>query len=456
LPLALSPAQTATTPADFIIGPQVQIGSTWFDQNEVDRAKVHGAQCPVTAPTDPDALNSFVLLNYYDLPLTEYIAYKRTGDVTFLNYARTCADAWWTHPQWIQSGAQRDFANGKGPAPRHAGIGGLILRALDGRPEMWDWITEYTRYEYNVWLGWRLNNSELYYGVREGAFMLHYVAWVAAAHPDPVVRAEFLGYAETATVTYFARLQYPDGSWRWNDPDYIDVDGGMLQGIEQPFMVGLLLNALIDVHRLSTNESVKASIQQQITKSCLSLFNGPYRRFESTGIPGVNWRSFWYFYYGGTSVNPTKYEFGGGSYINADITTQGSWVISSERQSVATIFSAYAYAYQLTGDPTFKAMGDELFDAGFAGTDGFRGEADGTAKNYNQTYRRGGSYLAWLIQAAGSQPNPAPSPTATPTPSPTPVGTPMPSPSPTPTPLPSPSPSPTPCKKLPNGKCRKN
>ena len=35
---------------------------------------------------------------------------------------------------------------------RHAGIGGLILRALDGRPEMWDWINAYTRYHFDLWL----------------------------------------------------------------------------------------------------------------------------------------------------------------------------------------------------------------------------------------------------------------------------------------------------------------
>src|SRR5689334_17752051 len=220
-------AQTLNPASDFIIGPQAPIGTTWFDQTEVDRARFHGGQCPATVPTDPDALNSFVLLNYYDLPLTEYIAYKRTGDVTFLNYARKCADAWWAHPQWIQSGAQRDFDNGQGPPPRHAGIGGLILRALDGRPEMWDWITAYTRNQFNVWVGLRFNNPQLYYGVREGAFMLHYAIWIAATHPDPSVRAEFLAKAETASTSYFGRLQQADGSWRWNTaPDeFVDTDG---------------------------------------------------------------------------------------------------------------------------------------------------------------------------------------------------------------------------------------
>lgn len=426
LPFAVL-AQTPALGPDFITGPQVPISSSWFDQTEIARAKVHGAQCPDVPPplTDPTALNAFVLLNYYDLSLTEYIVYKRTGDPVFLGYARKCADAWWQHPQWIQSGAQRDFDNGQGPPPRHAGILGLMLRAQDGRPEMWNWIDAYTRHQFNNWLTMRVNNSELYYGVREGAFMLHYGAAEAAMNPDPAVRAEFLANVENVVVNYFGRLQYPDGSWRWNDPDYTDADGGQLRGIEQPFMIGLLLNALIEVHRVTTNSTVKASIQHQLTQACLGLFNGPYRQFDPTTIAGVNWRSFWYFKFGGTSVNPTKYENGGGSYVNADITSQGNWVINSERQGIAPIFDVFAYAYLLTGDPIYKSMGDELVDAGFSGRDGFHTESDGTAKNYNQTYRMGGRYFGWLAQLPSGQPTPAPSPTPSPSPSPTPVGTPV-------------------------------
>jgi hypothetical protein len=170
--------------ADFIIGPQAPMSSSWFDTTQINRAKIHGAQCPVTPPTDADPLNSFVLLQYYDLPLTEYIAYKRTSDPVFLSYAQKCADAWWKHPQWIMEGAQRDFSNGKGPAPRHGGVGGLILRAMDGRPEMWDWINAYTRFSLDLWLKRRVNDTKLYYGVREGAFALHYAVWLAKVLPD--------------------------------------------------------------------------------------------------------------------------------------------------------------------------------------------------------------------------------------------------------------------------------
>jgi hypothetical protein len=448
---------------DFIIGPQVPASTSWFDQTEIDRAKLHGSKCPDVPPTDATALNDFVLLNYYDLPLTEYIAWKRTGDPLFLDYARKCADAWWQMPGWIDSGTQLDFANGKGPTPRHAGIGGLILRAIDGRPEMWDWITAYTRYEFDVWLGLRVNNSALYIGVREGAFMLHYAVWLAATHPDPAVRAEFLSKAETIAVNYYGRLQLSDGSWRWDDWDYTDADGGHLVGVTQPFMVGLLLNALIDLHRLSTNETVRTNVANQIVKGVRHLyFDGPFRNTLVPGLNGARWRDFFYFYHGGTSVNPTKYEFGGGSYTdvtwNADCGTNAACTIGIGRQAISTIFDAFRYAYLLTADDALRVAGEDLADAGFGGSDGYRGMADGTAKNYNQTYRMGGRYFFWMTQTPGSQP--ATSPTPTPTPTPTPVPSPSPSPSATPTPSPSPTPTPTPSpspciRTNPKGKCVK-
>src|SRR5688572_18016199 len=240
---------------------------------------------------------------------------------------------------------QRDFDNGRTPPPRHGGIGGLILRALDGRPEMWDWINKYTRFHFDLWVKRRINDPQLYYGVREGAFALHYATWLAKVLPDSFplqtggteingagLRAQYLADVEAVSMNYYGRLQKADGSWRWDDVDFVDSDGGTLKGIMQPFMIGLLLNALVDVHRLSTNSSVKTNVQNQIVNACRHLYqDGPYRKDEAVvGLTGKRWRSFWYFYHGGTSVNPTKYQYGGGSYASAD----QNWIVKSERQGI--------------------------------------------------------------------------------------------------------------------------
>ena len=394
--------------AQFIIGPQVPIGNTWFDQTQVERAKVHGAQCQDSPPTDLSALNSFVMHHYYDLSLAEYAVYERTKDPQFLTYARKCADVWWKHPEWIKEGTQRDFDNGRGPSPRHAGLGGLILRAIDGRPEMWPWIHAYTRHQFDNWLKRRIGDPQLYYGVREGAFILHGAAWLAKAHPDATVRAQYLADIESVSVNYFGRLQQADGSWRWGTAvdEFVDDDGGTLTGVMQPFMVGLLLAALVDVHRITTNETVKTSIQNQITKACRHLYSdGPYLKQL---VPSLNvpLGGFAYFFHGGTSVNPTRYEKG--NYPTAWDTTNISDV-QNARQATGPIIAAYGYAFKITGNLEYKKMGDELWSYAFGDGDKIRNYFATDGKGYNQNARRAGSYLAWAGQIAA--------PTVTPTPS---------------------------------------
>jgi len=421
-------AQT-TTPADFILGPQVALGTSWFDTTEIERGLVHGGTCPETPPTDAAGLDAFILLHYYDLPLTMYVAYRRTGDARFLTLARRCADSWWKHPTWIEQGTIRLWPDQATPPPRHAGIGGLALRALDGRPELWDWINSYTRFHFDLWLKRRVNDPQLYYGLREGAFALHYAVWLAKVLPDnfPLqaggmatngaqLRATYLADVESIAVNYFARLQQPDGSWRWDDPDYQDTDGGTLKGITQPFMVGLLLQALIDAHQI-VGEPAKSSIASQIVRGAWHLYiDGPYRRIEPVlADPSKRWRSFWYFYHGGTTVNSIKYATGGGSENGSQL-----WHVSSERQGNVSLVAGMAYAYKLSGDPALKAAVEEVWDAAFGGSDGIRALTGDTGKNYNQTYRRAASSLVWVGEAAPT-PSLSPTPISQPTPTPTPT-----------------------------------
>ena len=497
-----------STEVEFIIGPQLKIGSNlnphpWFDRTQLARGEVHGREFPkfppmqltgqvqvtkgnatvrgagtkflsevdpagpapffngrlrvaegatfrdvqvlavesdtqltLTAPyaypsqtsAQADTLfnqggsgwNSdiYINANYYDLGLCLYTLYHRTGNPTYLNYARKVADSWWLSPH-IKSGTVRSFDTFT-YSPRNSSLGGLILRALDGRPEMWDWLQAYSRYMFDNWVKQRLKDPTPYNGIRDGSYMLLYATWLARVLPDSFplqtggssrngagLRAAFRADTETAAINY-GRLQYPDGSWRWDDHYYTDADGGQLRGIMQPFMVGLLLNALVDVHRLSTKETVKANIKNQITKACRHLYlDGPYIKDQVVPRFAVRIRGFHYFFHGGTTVNPKKYERGD---IAADWNTTERWHVESTRQAIGTVLPAYAYAYQLTKDKFFLEAGDELYASAFVGADGFRGMADGTPKNYNQNYRMGGRYLAWRVGAQSSVRNAKPSP----------------------------------------------
>ena len=444
-PVPLPPQST------FILGPLTPIGNTWYDQTEVNRGKVHGGQC-ANPPTDIDA---YTMLNYYDLPQSEYATYQRTEDAAFLDLARQCADAWWKHP-WIDEGRKRPWPDDVTPAPRHAGIGGLILRAMDGRPELWDWINAYTRWHFDHWVKSRMSDQKLFYGLREGAFMLHYATWLAQVLPDSFplqaggsvtngaqLRAQYLADVEAVTVNYFGRLQQADGSWRWDDFDEVETDGGHLVGTMQPFMVGLLLSAEVDVYQSSASPAVRASIVTQITKACRHLYSdGPYTTQRLVAL-NVNLRGFNYYYHGGTSTVPTKYVKGN---IPVDWNPTNPSDVQNQRQPIGTLIEAYGFAYRVTGDQYFKSAGDDLWDSAYGATDGIRNYMDGDAKSYNQNVRRAGTWLGWTAGQSTPTPQPSVSPTVTPVPTiaPLPSPSPKPSPSPSPTPIPSPRPSPSP------------
>ena len=293
-----------------------------------------------------------------------------------------------------------------------------MLRALDGRPEMWPWLVDYTQFNLDHWLKKRVSDPQLFYGLREGSFALHDAVHLAqtlpADYPNATaIRAQLIADIESVTVNYFGRLQQSDGSWRWDDPDYVDADGGQLKGVMQPFMVGLLLSALVDAHQVVTTPAAKESIKNQILKACRHLFNdGPYIKDQVEQKSGKKIRGFHYFYHGGTTVNPTKYEKGD---IPNPWTAAEEWYVPSSRQAISTIVGAYGYAFLLSGDPWFKSAGDELWNSAYSGDDGLRAMANDTAKNYSQHYRFAGRYLVWR---GGSTPSASPTVTATPIASP--------------------------------------
>ncbi len=322
--------------------------------------------------------DAYVNLNYYDLGLALYTAYYRTGNTAHLTNARKVTDSWFT------SGGILDGANltfDQSYAPRNASLGGLMLRALDGRPELWPWITAYVRYEFQMWVGARVSYSGLYYGIRDGGYMLLYAAWLAKAHPDPLVRAEFLAKAQNAAANYYARLQYPDGSWRW-------VDDLVVGTFMQPFMVGLLLDGMIAVHRLTSDAQVKNAI----VKSVENLYAAAYRGTQPVpGLPGVSWRGMWY------TVHETACPAGCGATAIVDQNT-----VREVRQLNPLIVQAFGYAFLITGDPKYRQWGDEIFSATFGkgrgpGADAYYSLADFREKEFNVNYRSAGRYLAWRL-----------------------------------------------------------
>lgn len=334
--------------------------------------------------------------NYYDFVSVMRQTYERTQDSRFLDAFRKCADSWWSQPV-IDYGKNYAFLNGEGLSPRVVALNGLMLRALDGRTEMWPWITDFVRNQYALWVtdmtgtaSDRATYPSFYFGIRDGGFMLLYAANLAAVHPDPAVRSEFTTKALYGAVNYYARLQQTDGSFRWND------DGFPFTGTEQPFMVGILNEALMQVYKLTGNLTVKNAI----IKSADHEYNHSYNR---------NWRGMYYFIHGTIGNPPIPCETGCGTASNPYPPSDTSQ-ISDVRQLNATAIHQFGCAFILSGDAKFKTWGDEVFDATYSGNDGYRGDAWARGKEFDESYRAGTKYLGYRAGQIGTQPPASPLP----------------------------------------------
>ena len=354
--------------------------------------------------------------NYYDTVLVQYINYYRTGDARFLAYARKMADARW-HSQWIGDGT---VTGGSWHLPpRSAAFAGLMLRALDGRPEMWDYLEREVRTNFELWVYQHKNNSTLYYDIREDGYAQLYAVLLAKVLPDsyPLYgngtlqastgmatdgaarRSTFLSQTEDTAVNFFGRLQQADGSWRFN------VDSEGVVNAEQPFMSGLYLESVVLLHQLSTNTNVKTNLVNQLTRSVNHLFNDTYEKNDPvTNFPSYKWRGTFYYWGGGTVAEPNKFSPPSPRTTACGLANCGDGSVTMARHLNSTIHHAFGYAFFVTGNQLYKDMGDEMFDASYGDqVDGIHCLANsGWGKDYAMNYRASGRYLVWRLAGAGN------------------------------------------------------
>lgn len=174
---------------------------------------------------------------YYGSALTAYAAYYRTGLTKWQTTARMIADSWWSF-DGIDYGAN-DPANFN--SPRLMALDSLMLRAIDGKPEYWDWINRATDYTYrDVWVLPRLDYPGLYFGLRDGGYALRWAVLLSQILPNTytlygngtlaastgtetggaALRAAWFTDAMDGAIKYYCRLQRADGSWRWNQDEW--------------------------------------------------------------------------------------------------------------------------------------------------------------------------------------------------------------------------------------------
>ena len=149
-------------------------------------------------------INGSENINYYDNVFAFYALYYRTGIATYRDYARTLADRWFTMPAFNQGLA--DCNVDACLAPRIVAYTGLVLRALDGRPDMWPGLRAWTDTIASGLLAW--NND-----IREDAYRLSVEALCGIADPDPTHQATCQTRVANSVANVWQRQQLADGSW---------------------------------------------------------------------------------------------------------------------------------------------------------------------------------------------------------------------------------------------------
>lgn len=150
--------------------------------------------------------------NLYDNVLAFYSMYYRSGIDTYLEYARTLADRWWTTDR-INQGNTCD-SNGLLPcfSPRNRSLTGLVLRAVDGRPEMWPGIRELVNKD--IFLLQVVYDPQAYiYDLREYAAIVNEVALCAMFDPDNTQKSTCRNALIESLAETWGPKQSADGSW---------------------------------------------------------------------------------------------------------------------------------------------------------------------------------------------------------------------------------------------------
>jgi hypothetical protein len=153
--------------------------------------------------------------NYYDAVAGLYSLYYRSGIIDYLTAARELADRFWKYR--LDSGTECDnpgpnWCFSGNDTPRTQSLLGMMLRAADGRPDMWPGIEAILTT--NMWI---MLNDDIAWGlwdVREEAYHMAMVSYGAMFDPNPTFRATCKATLSAVMNGLWNVSQSPDGSWQ--------------------------------------------------------------------------------------------------------------------------------------------------------------------------------------------------------------------------------------------------
>lgn len=312
--------------------------------------------------------------NYYDAVLAYYRLYYRTGRDRYRVMARTLADRWWKYPLDEGRACESGYWC---VAPRTMGLLGLMLRANDGRPELWPAILDLADRNYRSWISnWYTDSTDSpnIYDIREAGYVFWWQAAIAGLHPDQEVRDNALRNAENGFRRFWKPRQLPDGSWRM-DIGYACPSCGYEGQGTLPWQLAFPLHGLMALHRLNGDPELLASIQKA----------GDFLR-----VYGIDeqCRGMYYdlFYTKCAGVNCGQCPFGTCGKYNC--VNNGAYPGNDSRTLSNATHSLFGYLYATTGNELYRTTGDSLFGANLGGGLGGPG-ADGGYGHYNDAVSGG-------------------------------------------------------------------
>ena len=172
--------------------------------------------------------------NYYDNVAAYYALYYRSGIDDYLTAARKLADRFWENPPINQGVHSWDF----GYTGRSVSAMGLVLRALDGRPDMWATPAGapagglHTLWDDYLYYLNTYDPSRGIWDIREEGYELAMISYCAMFDVDPAYQSK----CQTALINSFPSVwtgtRFPDGSWPQMYPAYDPVTGNYLASWE--------------------------------------------------------------------------------------------------------------------------------------------------------------------------------------------------------------------------------
>jgi len=359
----------------------------------------------------------------YDLALIAYKQFHRTGLTKWLDGARKVADSRWrsdfVYYGTINHGDMR-------PPPYYGELSGLIMRAVDGRPEFWDYLYRYVIKDYEAIVTPLLDKTTPHFmhdDTRSMGYTLEWAVMLAVLLPDdyysydngthkPVTgvvlgrskRSELIDKAEDAALA-FGRSQFPDGSWRWN------LSNGSIVGANQPYMDAIYLQSAALLHQVTQRADVKSSLREQLRKSCDFLWStyGETDPVTNPEFQGYFWRASPYYAHGTETATGKNF---GPPYVRGAATTllQGDGSVRAERSGQQTLFlHAFGYLYAATGDASLKVNADEMMDSAWGDIDKVYTYASADhitdkEKEFGLVYATVGRYLGYRLEAMTAPP----------------------------------------------------